>query len=616
MQLGSWYLGNNRSTFTIWAPLMQQVALHIVAPEDKLIPMRQDKQGCWSVTVDAAPGTRYFYQYNEETADRPDPASQLQSQGVHQTSEVVDHNAFSWADDSWNSIPLEQMVIYELHVGTFTSEGTFEAIIPRLSELKELGVNAIEIMPIAQFPGERNWGYDGVFPYAVQNSYGGVNGLKQLVDACHQAGIAVVLDVVYNHLGPEGNYLWGLGTYFTEKYKTPWGSAINYDDAYSDGVRLYFVQNALYWMHYFHIDALRLDAVHAIYDFGAMHILQELADATTQLSQEQGRKFYLIAESDLNDPRIIRSSEVGGYGIDAQWSDDFHHVLHTVLTDENRGYYEDFGEFSQLEKVYRDSYAYTWDYSHFRKRYHGSNPTDCLPNQFVVFSQNHDQVGNRMLGDRLSTLISFEAQKLAAAAVILSPYVPMLFMGEEYGETNPFLYFVSHSDPSLIEGVREGRKKEFADFYALGETPDPQSVETFERSKLQWHKRHEGKHKTLWSFYQALLKLRKEVPALLEACLDRNNFEVSSQLEEKLIKLRYWYKNSQVLCLLNFNRDIVQITITLPPGTWKKSLDSADTRWGGTGSILPEMIPTERDSTVPQQQFIICPQSVVVYISE
>jgi maltooligosyltrehalose trehalohydrolase len=615
MQLGSWYLGDRQTQFTLWAPLKQEVSLHIVAPEDKRVPMQRDEQGYWQVTTEAEPGTRYFYQYDGDQ-EFPDPASYSQPEGVHKASEVVDQSAFGWTDQQWQGIPLEEMVIYELHVGTFTPEGTFTAIIDRLPDLKELGVNTIEIMPVAQFPGDRNWGYDGVFPYAVQNSYGGVDGLKQLVDACHEAGVAVVLDVVYNHMGPEGNYLWFMDTYFTDKYKTPWGSAINYDDAYSAGVREYFVQNALYWFEHLHIDALRLDAVHAIYDFGARHIMREVSEATAQLSGTIGRKFYLIAETDLNDPRIIRPISVGGYGIDAQWCDDFHHIIHVLLTGEQHGYYEDYGAFSQLAKAYEKSYITTWDYSPHRQRYHGEDPSDCPPKQFVICIQNHDQVGNRMLGDRFSSLISFEAKKLAAAAMLLSPFVPMLFMGEEYGEPNPFLYFVSHIDPALVEAVRKGRKQEFAAFHAEGEAPDPQSEDTFQQSKLQWHKRQEGQHKTLWQFYQALLKLRQTSAALAHAALDRQSYEVAAIEDQKLLRLRRWQGSSQVLCLMNFNQQPVEVSMALPPGTWKKALDSADTRWEGPGSTLPDVMPTERESTVPQQQLSIAPHSVVVYLSE
>ncbi len=611
MHIGSQYQGDRTSNFTLWAPLNREVAVHIVSPEEKIIPLEQNDRGYWHGTVtNIDPGSLYFYQLDGQT-DRADPASHSQPEGVHGPSEVIDHNAFTWNDAQWQSVPLDKMVVYELHVGTFTKEGTFEAVITRIPELQVLGVNAIEIMPVAQFPGDRNWGYDGTFPYAVQNSYGGVNGLKQLVNACHEQGMAVILDVVYNHLGPEGNYLWGFGTYFTDNYKTLWGSAVNFDGPYSDGVRHYFVQNALYWLDTFHIDALRLDAIHAIFDFGAKHILLEIAEAVAELSQKQGHKRYLIAESDLNDPRVIRPSEKGGYGMDAQWSDDFHHALHTVLTKEQQGYYKDFGSLEQLAKAYSDSFVFAWDYSPHRHRFHGNDPSDCLSQQFVVCIQNHDQVGNRMLGDRLTSLISFEGLKLTAAAVLLSPYVPMLFMGEEYGETNPFLYFVSHSDPDLVKAVQEGRKAEFAAFQDVygQEAPDPQAVETFERSRLNWEKRYDGKNRMLWLFYQKLLKMRTEIPAL--ANLDRHNLEATVLEPEKVLQLRRWNKNSQVICWLNFGQEAVKIKVNVPTGNWEKQLDSAETTWGGNGSQLPEKLSP--DSQPPT--LVLNPESVVVYSS-
>ncbi|MEA5593553.1 malto-oligosyltrehalose trehalohydrolase [Rivularia sp. UHCC 0363] len=607
MHIGSEY-SNNACNFTLWAPLVGEVAVHLVDPENKIVPLEKDERGYWHGSVaDIKPGTLYYYQLDGET-DRADPAANSLPQGVHGAAEIVDHNSFKWNDDQWQGVPLEQMVIYELHVGTFTEEGTFESIIPRLSELRELGVNTIEIMPVAQFPGNRNWGYDGVFPYAVQNSYGGVDGLKKLVDACHKIGMAVVLDVVYNHLGPEGNYLWGYGTYFTEKYKTPWGSAVNFDDAYSDGVRHYFVQNVLYWLEYYHLDGLRLDAVHAIYDFGAKHILAEMAEAVTELEQKKGRQYYLIAESDLNDPRIIRSKEMGGYGIDAQWSDDFHHILHTVVTGEMNGYYEDFGDLEQLAKAYRKGFVYTWDYSNFRHRYHGEDPSDCASSQFVVCAQNHDQIGNRMLGDRLATLISFEALKLTAAALLLAPYVPMLFMGEEYGETAPFLYFVSHSDRDLIEAVRKGRKEEFAAFHEIGgqEAPDPQAEETFEKSRLDWDKYKSGEYQKLWLFHQKLLKMRREIPAL--ASLDRNQLEATVLEPEKVLRIHRYHQDSKVLCWLNFGSETVKIAENIPSGTWKRILDSSEETWRGTGSQLPEKLDGDSNPMM-----IINPYSVAVY---
>ncbi len=607
MQIGSRYLGNGQCQFTVWSPLSQQVDLHLVSPEDKLIPLQRSEQGYWQTTIAAEPGTLYFYRLNNEV-DRPDPASQSQPQGVHGASEVVDQGKFTWSDEQWQGVPLEDLVIYELHVGTFTAEGTFDAMIPRIPELLELGINAIEIMPIAQFPGDRNWGYDGVYPYGVQQSYGGVEGLKRLVNACHQQGMAVVLDVVYNHMGPEGNYFSQFAPYFTDRYRTPWGSAMNFDDAYSDEVRNYFVENVRYWLRDYHLDALRLDAVHAIYDFGAKHILQEMAEAADQIAAETGRRKYLIAESDLNDPRIIRSPEAGGYGVHAQWCDDFHHSLRTILTKESHGYYADYGDLDKLARAYRDSFVYAWSYAPSRKRHHGNTAIDCPPSQFVICTQNHDQVGNRMLGDRLTEIVSFDALKLAAAAMLLSPFLPMLFMGEEYGEEAPFQYFVSHGDPDLVAAVQKGRKEEFAAFHAEGEAPDPQSEETFMRSKLNWEKRHEGKHKTLWQFYQTLIRMRREIPPL--AHKDRNCMEVTVLDNEQVLTLRRWYQDQEVVCLFNFHAKPVDLSLNLSDGNWKKLLDSSDAAWNGSGSTSAETVTV---NAAQPQTFQLNPESVVVY---
>ncbi len=605
MNLGSEYIGDRICNFTLWAPLMEEVAVHLIAPKERIIPLQRDQLGYWRGTVtNVEPGSLYFYQLNGKI-DLPDPVSNSQPQGVHGASELIDHSSFQWSDRQWRGVPLEKMVIYELHVATFTKEGTFQAVIPRISELQELGITAIEIMPVAQYPGERNWGYDGVYPYGVQNSYGGVDGLKQLIDACHQQGMAVILDVVYNHLGPEGNYLWSLETYFTDKYKTPWGSAINYDGAYSYGVREYFRQNVLYWLETYHIDALRLDAINAIYDTGVKHILQEMADAAGSVSQRHGWKRYLIAESDFNDPKIIRPSEDGGYGIDGQWSDDFHHALHTVLTGEKQGYYQDYGSLEQLAKAYTNSFIYTGEYSLYRQRYHGTTPSTCDSSQFIVYGQNHDQVGNRMLGDRTSHLLSFAGLKLSAAAVILSPYVPLLFMGEEYGETAPFLYFISHQDPGLIAAVRQGRQKEFAAFYTQEQAPDPQAVDTMLRSQLHWEQRHQGKQRILWLFYQKLLQLRAEIPAL--ANLDRHCLEVEVIHPEKVLQLKRHYQDSQVIYWLNFSQQIVTLRENLPTGNWNRLLDSADVQWGGVGSSVPQVFNGETE-----KELVLSPQTVVV----
>ena len=604
-ELGSRYLGDRQCAFTLWAPLLKQAAVHLVAPEDRLIPMVRDERGYWQATVTGIePGARYFYQGDGET-DRPDPASHHQPQGVHGPSQVVDH-AFAWSDAGWQPPPLEQWVLYELHVGTFTVEGTFDALLPRLPELRELGVTALELMPVAQFPGERNWGYDGVYPYAAQASYGGVEGLKRLVDACHRAGLAVILDVVYNHLGPEGNYLWGLGTYFTDQYRTPWGDAVNYDGPHSPGVREYVVNNARYWFETCHCDALRLDAVHAIYDFGARHILAELAEAAADCARRLGRPCTLIAESDLNDPRLVRPPAIGGYGLDAQWSDDFHHALHTVLTGERHGYYEDFGTLEQLAQAYRRPFVYAWDYSTHRQRFHGDDPSDCPASRFVVCGQNHDQVGNRALGDRFSTLLPFPALKLAAAAVLLSPYLPLLFMGEEYGEPRPFRYFISHGDPDLIEGVRAGRKKEFAAFHAEGEAPDPQSEATFAGSKLQWELGQTGRHGQLRAFYRELLRLRRELPALSRC---DNASLTATVIAPTVLELRRWRDACRLAIWMNFAAEPVTVTVRSGAGAWRKPLDAADSMWGGEGSSLPAQLA---DGALPTA-LALPPYAVAVY---
>jgi maltooligosyltrehalose trehalohydrolase len=561
--------------------------------------------GYWSVTVtDLAPGARYLYRMDHDR-ERPDPASHFQPEGVHGPSEIVDHAAFHWEDAGWKGLPLQSMVLYELHVGTFTTEGTFDAVIPRLSDLKDLGVNAIELMPVSQFPGTRNWGYDGAYPFAVQTSYGGPDGLKRLVKACHARGLAVVLDVVYNHLGPEGNYLGDFGPYFTDKYRTPWGQAVNFDDAYSDEVRGYFTANSLHWIRQYHFDCLRVDAIHGIFDMGARHVLRELGEAVHLESGALGRSVYVIPESDLNDVRVINPVELGGHGLDAQWNDDFHHCVHTLLTGEGRGYYEDFGKTEQFVKAITEGFVYSGEHSVFRKRRHGSSSRGRPAHQFVVFCQNHDQVGNRMLGERISRLATFEALKLAAGAVILSPGIPLLFMGEEYGEDAPFLYFVSHGDKDLIEAVRKGRREEFRAFSWEGEPSEPQAEETFQRSKLDWGKRAKDRHAVLLGFYRTLLKLRRETPALAE--LDRTRLEASVVPDTKIVAMRRWDAagTSHVYCLLNFEKSEVSITLSLPEGRWKKVLDSSDKSWAGPGASLPERGKNKDHGSIRAQSVVL-----------
>jgi maltooligosyltrehalose trehalohydrolase len=602
MKIGANYLGDGRCEFTVWAPAHEDVAVQIVSPAQRLLPLQKDEWGYFKVLAkNIEPGTLYFYKLGGET-DKPDPASHSQPKDVHGPSSVVDHKQVNWNDADWSGVPLEEMIIYELHVGTFTPEGTFEAIIPRLQKLHEFGVNAIELMPIGQFPGNRNWGYDGVFPFAPQHSYGGSEGLKKLVNAAHQQGISIILDVIYNHFGPEGNYFSDYAPYFTNHYQTAWGNALNFDGEYSYGVRNYFIENALYWFENYHIDALRLDASDHLYDIGVKHFLQELAENVDALSQKQGRKLYLTAENDLSDTKIIRPIESGGYGIDAQWNDAFHHCLHTLLTGEESGYYEDYGTCEQMAKAFKQGFVYSGQYSPFRKKFHGSNSSAIPGHQFVVFTQNHDQVGNRALGERLTHLVSFEALKLAAGVLMLAPNIPLIFMGEEYAEDAPFLYFVSHTEQELVEVVREGRKKDFAAFHIEGEFIDPFSTETFHKCQLNWEKRQEGKHKVMLELYQHLIQLRRTLPALKQ--LDKQNLEASAVEEDQLLFLRRGSSGHQIFCIMNFNDKEVTCQ-TSPGGIWRKILDSSDEQWMGSGSTLPEKLIREQEVKIRPQSFVL-----------
>ena len=429
--IGALVTGPSQVTFRAWAPWVKTLAVEILGNQPEIVPMQPQPFGYWETTVsNTGEGTRYQYVLHEKLK-RPDPASRFQPEGVHGPSEVVDPASFIWTDHQWKGLPLQDYIIYELHPGTFSPDGTFEGIIPFLHYLRdEVGITAIELMPVAQFPGERNWGYDGTYLYAPQNSYGGPTGLHRLIDACHAAGLAVVLDVVYNHLGPEGNYWGNFGPFFTDHYRTPWGSAINFDGAHSNAVRDIIVENAVYWTRDFHFDALRLDAIHGIFDASVIHILKDIRDAVHAAAKQDGRSVWVIAESDLNDVKLIAPASKGGYGLDGQWNDDFHHALHALVTGERQGYYQDFGTLDHVASAFRKHFVYSGQYSHHRHRKHGNSAAQFPSSQFVVFAQNHDQVGNRAQGDRLSTLIPHAAQQVLTASVLCSPSIPLLFMGE------------------------------------------------------------------------------------------------------------------------------------------------------------------------------------------
>jgi len=579
--------------FLVWAPKIETVELHLLAPQERIVAMQREEGGYHCTSVDCAPpGAQYLYRL-PDGREFPDPASRYQPKGVHGPSQVVDNRAFQWGDAGWTGWPLEDYVVYEVHVGTYTPEGTFDALIPYLVRLRELGITAIEVMPVAQFPGRRNWGYDGAYPFAVQNSYGGPWALQRLVDGAHQCGLAVVLDVVYNHVGPEGNCFGEYGPYFTDRYGTPWGAALNFDGHHSDEVRRFFLENALYWLQDFHIDALRLDAVHGIVDTSAVPFLAELGSAVDSLARQTARHLFLIAESDLNDTRVLRPREQGGLGHDAQWSDDFHHALHVLVTGERDGYYADFGGVNPLAVTLQEGWFYSGQYSGFRQRRHGNSPRGLAPYRFVVCSQNHDQVGNRVGGDRLSRLVSFDALKLAAGATLLSPFVPLLFMGEEYGETAPFLYFTDHTNPQLVEAVRHGRQEEFPVFGRTREIRDPQAESSFLESKLNQGLSDQEPHRILRSFYKRLLQFRRAHLRLNDMRIRAIGFEA-----ERSLALLYSCSSGELLAVFNFADVPSSVAADCSAGGWHKKLDSADPEWHGRGSIVPPLLQSDGRVTV------------------
>ncbi len=517
------------SEFRVWAPGAKTVEVQCGGER---IAMARESGGWWRAeAAGASHGTDYAFIVDGGNP-LPDPRSRFQPHGVHGASRIVDHAAFKWSDERWNAPPLGSAIIYEAHVGTFTETGTFDAAIDRLDYLTGLGITHLELMPVAEFAGDRGWGYDGVDLFAPHQAYGGPDGLKRLVDACHARGLAVLLDVVYNHFGPSGNYLSQFGPYLTDRYKTPWGDAVNLDGRGSDEVRRYFCDNALAWLHDFHLDGLRIDAVHAIVDISAVHLLEQMAREVAELSLELGRRLVLIAESDLNDPRLVRRTEIGGYGLDAMWCDDFHHAVHTVLTGERTGYYADFGRLADLAKALASGFVYDGRYSEFRGRSHGRPPTGVPASRFIAFVQNHDQVGNRAAGERLSHLAGAGRAKIAAAILMIAPMVPMIFQGEEWAASTPFQYFAGHEEPELARAVSEGRRREFEAFgWRPEDVPDPQARETFERAKLRWDELDAPAHREMLAWYRALIQMRTAIAPLRDGRFDRVevSFDESAQ---------------------------------------------------------------------------------------
>ncbi len=542
--------------FRVWAPRARTIAVRI---GDAVHALQPAERGWWSGDVEeAGPGTDYWFVIDGGDPI-PDPRSQFQPLGINGPSRLIDHSSFPWSDHNWQAKPLSSAVVYELHIGTFTRQGRFKSAMERLDYLVDLGITHIEIMPVAEFSGDWGWGYDGVDLYAPHHAYGTPDDLKALVNTCHAKGLAVILDVVYNHLGPLGNYLERFGPYFTKDYKTPWGAAVNLDHRGSHEVRRFLSDNAVMWLRDYHFDGLRLDAVHAFYDRSAVHFLEYLSAEVDALASQLGRYLMLIAESDLNDPRIVTGREGGGFGMDAQWSDDFHHALHSVLTGETNGYYEDFGSFSHMEKALKRAYVYDGAFSEHRERLHGRPVIGLSGHHFFGYSQNHDQIGNRARGERLSQLVNVGRQKIAAALVLMSPFVPMLFQGEEFGASSPFQYFTHHEDKELARAVSEGRRGEFAVFgWKPEDVPDPQDFETLQRSKLRWDEIGRPPHSEILAWYKQLIALRRSNSQLTDGNLE--GVEVRCDESARWFVMKRG--DFEVVCNLAAGRQAVPVTRT------------------------------------------------------
>ncbi|WP_243359615.1 malto-oligosyltrehalose trehalohydrolase [Fundidesulfovibrio terrae] len=621
-EVGHWKAGPDTYGFRLWAPLARQVELELIAPGGapageagwdtawplaQLLPMEPLADGYWAAEATGlSHGDLYRFRLDGRTG-RPDPASHHQPHGVHGPSALVDHAAFPWAQLEFASPALSDLILYETHIGAFTPEGTFQAAEARLDDLVSLGITAVQVMPVAQFPGSRNWGYDGAYPFSVHHDYGGSQGLKGFVEACHARGLAVVLDVVFNHLGPEGNYLRDFGLYFTDRYRTPWGDALNYDGPESDHVRNFFFWNILHWLERFRVDGFRLDATHAVHDVSPRPFLGQLAELAGRYRTARGREPFFLAESDLNEPRLALPPEMGGLGLSAIYDEDLHHGVHAWLTGERKAYYQDYGRMEHVAKAATRGFAYTGQYSAYRRRGHGGDPSRLPVSALVAFLQNHDQTGNRAQGERLASLVDFEALKAAAGLLLLAPFVPMLFMGEEYGEENPFLYFISHNDPELVRAVRAGRLEEFARFHD-GQTPppDPQDEETFRNSKLAWGKRSTGRHRFLLDWHQKLIALRKR----LKPGREGTPWPMALAHDEQgFLAVEGMCGPARLLCMFNLS----QASRTVEAGglargvAWGKILDSAETHWGGPGSAMP---------TVLRGKAVFSPWSMAAYARE
>lgn len=537
--------------FGVWAPKAQKISLNW---RGQILCMNgPNRRGWWTLEVqDARCGDEYAFLLDDESTPYPDPRSLRQPNGVHGASELYDHSLFEWHDQLWRGSPKTGAIIYELHIGTFSKEGTFDGAIQRLQHLADLGVTHVELMPVAAWAGKQGWGYDGVCIFATHEPYGGPDGFKRFVDACHATGLSVILDVVYNHFGPVGNYTTKFGPYLNSNRKTPWGDAVNLDEEGSDEVRRFFVDNALMWLKDYHCDGLRFDAVHAFLDLSAVHFMEQISIEVERLSATLGKEFYLIAESDLNDPRVVRPREANGYGMDSQWSDDFHHSLFTVLynpKDGETGYYDDFGSLKDLHKALKHAYVYDGQYSGYRKRRHGRAADGLSAHHFIHFDQNHDQIGNRGWGERLEHLVGMDAAKVAIGITMTAPYIPMLFMGEEWATSAPFLFFADHEDEDMRRAVAEGRAREFAAFGFDGDVPNPEESKTYEMSKLKWEEQGEGKHAEMLTWVKSLIKIRRSNVCLNDG--DMHHLMVSTDDERRTLIM----ERDEARILVNFGTE-------------------------------------------------------------
>jgi maltooligosyltrehalose trehalohydrolase len=589
--VGARLVDDTHTRFTVWAPERHRVSVSL-SGSDRVVDLSPLDQGYHGAVLDdCAAGTRYQFLL-DGNGPFADPASRAQPEGVHGPSEVVDLAAHRWTDAAHRPRPLWEQVISEVHIGTFTGGGTFDTAIGVLDELVQVGVTAVEVMPVAQFPGGRNWGYDGVFPFAVQSTYGGAAGLQRFVDACHGRGLDVILDVVYNHLGPEGDVLGAYGPYFTDRYHTPWGPAVNFDGESSDAVRDYFSQNACQWFSDYHIDGLRLDAVHEIIDRTASPFLAELGQAVQDQGDRVGRPGFLVAESADNNPGVVTPTTSGGLGMTGQWNDDFHHALHAAITGERFGYYVDFGAVADIARAMSAGFVYQGEFSASRGRRHGASSIGLEPERFVIFAQNHDHIGNRALGDRLVTLVSPAQARLAAGLVLLAPGVPLLFMGEEYGDPAPFPYFIDHGDPELVQAVRDGRAREFAELARTDRGLDPADEATFLAARLDRTLLNQSEHRARWELHRALIALRQTNPAL------RRSHRTAARAADSagLVTLVRTHPLDTVVVFFNVSAAATEGTLPdLPNGwdgsdgpSWQRLFDPGAPDCGGMGETLPK----------------------------